>query len=363
MTSTSGSSGAMSGRSVSDDNPSRSRNSSVVANVTAPRVGIGARLGDQPAGQQRAHHRVHVDAAHRAHPRPRHRLPVRHHRQRLQRRAGQLGPGAVEQQPLDVRREPRPGVHPPAAAGLPQIDAAVAGREVLGHQLQLGRHPVRRLLGRRGQRVDRHRGVHHQQQRLERRAEFGVVQLRRGRDVDAQVEVRRDLGRDFGRDFVSHCVVYFLPPRSPGVRWSAVLRSTKPGAHQAVLIARMLPRAPDTARAAPGTGPRSRSAPRSRPPGRRTTPTARFRGSPAVPSDCRPARAPTPSPACRCSVPTVGTGRGVNAAAAICAKLLGVDAQHDLGQQVLVALSPATPPADSCAAPRPRARRTSPRRA
>ena len=36
MTSTSGSSGAMSGRSVNDVNPSRSRNSSVVANVTAP---------------------------------------------------------------------------------------------------------------------------------------------------------------------------------------------------------------------------------------------------------------------------------------------------------------------------------------
>ena len=36
ITSTSGSSGAMSGRSVSEDNPSRSRNSSVVAKVTAP---------------------------------------------------------------------------------------------------------------------------------------------------------------------------------------------------------------------------------------------------------------------------------------------------------------------------------------
>ena len=36
MTSTSGSSGAMSGRSASDDKPSRSRNSSVVAKVTAP---------------------------------------------------------------------------------------------------------------------------------------------------------------------------------------------------------------------------------------------------------------------------------------------------------------------------------------
>ena len=34
--STSGSSGAISGRSVSDDSPRRSRNSSVVANVTAP---------------------------------------------------------------------------------------------------------------------------------------------------------------------------------------------------------------------------------------------------------------------------------------------------------------------------------------
>ena len=34
--STSGSSGAISGRSASDVNPKRSRNSSVVANVTAP---------------------------------------------------------------------------------------------------------------------------------------------------------------------------------------------------------------------------------------------------------------------------------------------------------------------------------------
>ena len=32
-------------------------------------------------------------------------------------------------------------------------------------------------------------------------------------------------------------------------------------------------------------------------------------------------------------MPTVGTGRGVNAVAAICGERLGVDAEHHLGQQ------------------------------
>ena len=107
-------------------------------------VGVGAGLGDQPARQQRPHHRVDVDAAHRADPRPGHRLPVGDHGQRLQRGAGQLRPGAVEQQPLDVRRVPRPGVHPPAAAGLAQVDAAVAGGELVGHQRAASPPPGRR---------------------------------------------------------------------------------------------------------------------------------------------------------------------------------------------------------------------------
>ena len=72
--------------------PSRSRNSSVVANVVAPVSSSVPGLGDQPARHQRADHRVDVDAAHRADPRPGHRLAVGHHRQCLQRRPGQLRP-------------------------------------------------------------------------------------------------------------------------------------------------------------------------------------------------------------------------------------------------------------------------------
>jgi hypothetical protein len=52
------------------------------------------------------------------------------------------------------------------------------------------RQPVGGLLGRGGQLLDRHRRIHHQQQRLEHRTEFGILQLRCIGDIDAQTETR-----------------------------------------------------------------------------------------------------------------------------------------------------------------------------
>ena len=171
MTSTSGSSGAMSGRSVNEDRPSRSRNNSVVAKVDGAGIRIGAGLGDQAAGQQGSHHRVHVDAAHRAHPGARHRLAVGHHGQRLQRGAGQLRSAAPSSSSRSTYGAYRARVYmrqpPPASRRSIPLSRAASSSAIT---LQLGRHPVGRLLDRRGERVDGHRGVHHQQQRLEHRS-------------------------------------------------------------------------------------------------------------------------------------------------------------------------------------------------
>ena len=56
--------------------------------------------------------------------------------------------------------------------------------------LSLAADPVGRLLDGRRERFDGHRGVHHQQQRLESGAELGVVELGGLGDVDAQIPSR-----------------------------------------------------------------------------------------------------------------------------------------------------------------------------
>ncbi len=355
----------MSGRSASDVSPSRSRNSSVVANVTAPVVGIGAGLGDQAARQQRPHHRVDVDAAHRADAGPGHRLPVGHHRQRLQRGAGQLGPRPVEQQPFHVRRELRPGVHPPAAARLAQIDAAVAGGQLLGHQPQLGRHPVGRLLGRRGQLLDRSPGcpppaaAPRAPRRVRRPPSSGASRRRypdRGPVVDVGVGLIGTSVEIVGR--LSSVILVFFhrqvfvgrpfagPRNLEHTKRFWLLKCYRPGPVQ--LEQRQEPADDLDRRLTVGHQVA------------RTTPTARSRGLPAATSGLLTCSGTDTTAWCRCSVATVGTGRGVNAAAAICAKVVGVDTDHHLGQQLLRTAPPAPPPAGSCAAPRPRVRRTSP---
>ena len=77
--------------------PIRSRKCPVVANVTAPGVDVVSGLGDQPAGEQRADHAVHVDPADGRDAAPGDRLGVGDDRQRLQRRLRQLGLGVLEQ--------------------------------------------------------------------------------------------------------------------------------------------------------------------------------------------------------------------------------------------------------------------------
>ena len=180
-------------------------------------VVVGAGLGDQAARQQGAHHRIHVDPADRAHPRARHGLAVGDHRQRLQRGPGEFGPRTVEQQLLDIGREPGPGVHSPALAGLAQVDAAVACGEFLGEYLELRGHPVDGLLDSRGKRFDGHRGVDHQQQRLQHRAEFLGIQRRDlGNIRDAAVDI--EVGQVITHSFVSHFYQGFVGRPFPGPR-------------------------------------------------------------------------------------------------------------------------------------------------
>ena len=72
-----------------------------------------------------------VDPADLADLAPRHRLPVGHHGQRLQRRPGEPGGAGRGGEPLQDRAEVGAGVEPPAAADLPQHEAAAARRQAL----------------------------------------------------------------------------------------------------------------------------------------------------------------------------------------------------------------------------------------
>ena len=126
---------------------------------------------------------------------------------------------------------------------------------------------------------------------------------------------RRDRSSQSGQSSAHRFVPHFYQ----GLRWSAVPRSTKLGARQAALTGRMLPPGTDTVRAAPGSARRPRSAPDSRRPAPKTSPIGRCPALPASPAAVWPAREPRPAARADARVATVGTGRGVNATAAICA--------------------------------------------
>src|SRR6266851_2680418 len=80
-----------------------------------PGLLVRAGLLGEAAQHQRAHHPVAVDAAHRRHARPAHRLAVGHHGQGLERRLGEADLLPVTDETLDQRRAILTGVEPPAA--------------------------------------------------------------------------------------------------------------------------------------------------------------------------------------------------------------------------------------------------------
>src|SRR6516164_8674152 len=95
-------------------------------------LGVGARLLDQAAQHQRAHHAVAVDAAHGRDAGPADRLPVGHHGQGLQRRLGETDLLPVAHEPLDQRGAVLAGIEPPAPRNLAQVEAAALRQVFLG---------------------------------------------------------------------------------------------------------------------------------------------------------------------------------------------------------------------------------------
>ena len=294
--------------------PNRSRNRSVVENVTAPESGSDAGLGDQPARHQGPDHCVDVDAAHRAHPRPRHRLAVGHHGERLQCGPSQLRSGAVEQQPLDIRARTASGCtsanRPPASrrsmplsrCGQLVGDQPAAWPQIRYDGLFGHRGQCRRLLTGvsttsssasstraqlvvvelRGRWRRRCRGSHPARPQMGRTFGVAVATHRCLREIDLQFGI---VGIDAAKvrdrsSQVSHVLIgrrIYLPAirRLAGRH----LRSTKPGAHQVVLTCSNA-----TARDPIQFEQRQEAAddldrhPDSRRPAPRTTPTPRFRG-------------------------------------------------------------------------------------
>ena len=137
-------------------------------------LAVLAGLLDQPAGQQRAHHAVDVDAADRRHPGARHRLLVGDHRQRLERGLGEPRLLALEHERLDDRGELLARVEAPAAGDVAQLEAA-ALLVVLAPPGSPARPRPRRPGGPTAEArravVERLVGDH--QHRLERRAQLG----------------------------------------------------------------------------------------------------------------------------------------------------------------------------------------------
>ena len=134
----------------------------------------------RPRDQQGADHPVDVHPAHRGDPRAGDRLPVGDHRQGLQRGAGELGPLAVEQQPLHERGVHIAGVHSAIPAPTsPQVDPATAVGVAVAQPVQRLDHPGHRLTQRAGQHVLARRAVDDQQQRLQRGVELIVAEQRR----------------------------------------------------------------------------------------------------------------------------------------------------------------------------------------
>ena len=106
-------------------------------------LGVLAGLLDQPAGDQRAHHAVDVDAADRGHPGAADRLLVGDHGERLEGRLGQPGLLAVEDEPLHDRGVLLAGVVAPAAGDVAQVEAAVLVGVLLGQRRAARRRPPR----------------------------------------------------------------------------------------------------------------------------------------------------------------------------------------------------------------------------
>ena len=148
-----------------------------------------AGLLDQPAGQERAHDAVDVDAADRRHPRARHRLLVGDHRQRLEGGPGEPRLLPFEHERLDDAGELRARVEPPPAGHRAQVEAAAL----------LGVLPRQRLEGGldRLDRVPDHGGQAHRaeglvgdhQDRLERRAQLGDRHVQRVDPVSGPASV------------------------------------------------------------------------------------------------------------------------------------------------------------------------------
>ena len=108
----------------------------------------------------------------------------------------------------------------------------------------------------------------------------------------------------------------------------------KPGAHQAVLTARMLPSWPDTVRAAPGSARRSRIGASQSATSSVNDAHCPCRGASRISSSRSACSGTDTCGACRCSMATVGHRPRGERGGRDLGEALGVDTQHDLGQQV-----------------------------
>src|SRR3984957_15494947 len=140
----------------------------------SPGLRLGARLLDQSAQGERAQHAVAVDPADGRHPGPVHRLPVSHHGQGFQGGLGQPDLLAVPDEPLHHRCALGPGVVPPAAGHLAQVEAALLGVVGGGEVAQGRRDFLARALEDLGDDDLWYRFVHHQQDRLEAGPQAGT---------------------------------------------------------------------------------------------------------------------------------------------------------------------------------------------
>ena len=150
----SGRNGAISGSSSRPVRPIRSRKYAVVRNRCAPLSGSTPASSTSPRVDQGAHHAVDVDAADRRDPGPADRLPVGDDGERLERRRGEPGLLAVEDEALDHARRTRRASRTasrrrPRAARNPGPASAYSAGERLERAAHLV-HRARRPPGRAG---------------------------------------------------------------------------------------------------------------------------------------------------------------------------------------------------------------------